>query len=416
MDRVIEKKKWTTQRILTIAGVSLLVIFIIYKLIGDTRSKLNVEFEKISISTVMKGEFQEFIAIDGSVQPIKTYYLDIIESGTVEKKFIEDGRKVKRGDTIIKLSNTTLQLDYMNRETQLLDLMNDRQTTDINMRQTEIQTRNTIADIEYQLKLAERIYKRNQELIGSKMVSQEDFAQSKDNYEYQKKRYELGIRSLNQDQQMRVQRIRQLDESIQRMQSNLNLSKNTLDNLYIVSPTDGLLSTLQAEIGEAKQVGENIGQIDDLNGFKVRASIDEHYISKVYNGLHGEFEFNGNVYELVVKKIYPEVQQGEFQVDMEFARKAPRGIRRGQTLQIRLQLSDSKEAILIPRGGFYQTTGGNWIFVLSPNGDVAEKRNIRLNRQNPKFYEVVEGLKVGEKVVVSSYEGYENIDQLVIKK
>ena len=172
---------------------------------------------------------------------------------------------------------------------------------------------------------------------------------------------------------------------------------------------------LRAEIGEAKQVGENIGQIDDLNGYKVRASIDEHYISKVYNGLNGEFEINGKNYLLVIKKIYPEVQQGEFQVDMEFANKAPKGIRRGQTLQIRLQLSDSKQAVLVPRGGFYNTTGGNWIFVVSKNGSLAERRNIRLGRQNPKFYEVLEGLKVGDKVVVSSYEGYDKIDQLVIK-
>ena len=218
MDRVIEKKKWTTQRILTIAGVSLLVIFVLYRLITDTQSKLNVDAEKISIAEIKTGEFKEFIAIDGAVQPIKTYYLDIIESGTVEKKFIEDGRKVKEGDTLIKLSNTTLQLDYMNRESQLLDLMNDRQTTDINMRQAEIQTRNQIADIEYQLKLADRIYKRNQELVKTNMVSQEEYAQSKDNFEYQKRRHDLGIRSLNQDQQMRVQRIRQLDESIRRME------------------------------------------------------------------------------------------------------------------------------------------------------------------------------------------------------
>ena len=415
MDRVIEKKKWTTQRILTIAGISLLVLFVLYRLITDTQSKLNVDAEKISIAEIKTGEFQEFIAIDGAVQPIKTYYLDIIESGTVEKKFIEDGRKVREGDTLIKLSNTTLQLDYMNRESQLLDLMNDRQTTDINMRQAEIQTRNQIADIEYQLKLAERIYKRNQELVKTNMVSQEEYAQSKDNFEYQKRRHDLGIRSLNQDQQMRVQRIRQLDESIRRMERNLDLSKNTLNNLYIKAPTDGLLSMLRAEIGEAKQVGENIGQIDDLNGYKVRASIDEHYISKVYDGLNGEFEFNGKNYLLVIKKIYPEVQQGEFQVDMEFANQAPKGIRRGQTLQIRLQLSDSKQAVLVPRGGFYNTTGGNWIFVVSKDGTLAERRNIRLGRQNPKFYEVLEGLKVGDRVVVSSYEGYDKIDQLVIR-
>ncbi len=416
MDRVIEKKKWTPRRILTIVGSALLIIFVIYQLLGDNKSKLNVDYEKISIATVKQGAFQEFIAIDGSVQPIKTYYLDIIESGTVEKKFIEDGRRVEEGDTILKLSNTTLQLDYMNRETQMLDLMNERQTTEINMRQNELQSQNQLAEIEYQLKQAERIYQRNHELVKTNMVSQEEFKESKDNYDYQKKRHEIGLRSLRQDTQLREQRIRQLDASIQRMERNLKLSRNTLDNLYIVSPTDGLLSTLRAEIGEAKQVGENIGQIDVLDGFKVRASIDEHYISKVYAGLNGEFEFNSKKYQLVIKKIYPEVQQGEFQVDMEFVDQTPKGIRRGQTLQIRLQLSDAKQALLIPRGGFYQTTGGNWIFVVNGSENLAERRNIRLGRQNPRFYEVLEGLKVGERVVVSSYEGYEDIDNLVIRK
>jgi HlyD family secretion protein len=416
MDRVIVKKKWTTQRILTLAGSAILVVFVVYQLLGDTKSKLNVETEKISISSVQKGAFQEFIAIDGAVQPIKTYYLDIIESGTVVKKFVEDGRPVEKGDTILKLTNTTLQLDFMNRESQLLDLMNQRQTTEVNMRQDEIRNLNSIADIDYQLKLAERVYERNKQLIGTNMVSQEDFKQSKDNYEYQKKRYELAQRGLSQDIKLREQRIKQLDESVNRMRKNITLSQSTLDNLYIVSPTDGQLSQLRAEIGEAKQVGENIGQIDDLTGFKVRAGIDEHYISKVYPGLNGEFEFNNKTYQLAIKKIYAEVQQGEFQVDMEFLGEAPKGIRRGQTLQIRLQLSDASQAVLIPRGGFYQTTGGNWIFVVNESGSVAERRNIKLGRQNPKFYEVLEGLKPGEKVIVSSYEGYENIEKLVLRK
>jgi HlyD family secretion protein len=416
MDRVIAKKKWTTKRIATIVGASVFGIFALYLMWGEAKSKLNVETDKISIATVRKGEFQEFIAIDGAVQPIKTFFLDIIEPGTVEKKFMEDGRTVKKGDTILKLTNTTLQLDYMNRETQMMDLMNDRQTTEINMRQTEITTLNQLAEIDYQLKQAERIYKRNEELVKSKMVSQEEYQQSKDNYTFQKRRFELGQRSLNQDVMLRDRRINQLDESIHRMQKNLNLSQNTLNNLYIVSPTDGQLSALRAEIGEAKQAGENIGQIDDLNGFKVRAGIDEHYISKVYVGLKGDFEFNNKLYGLTVKKVYAEVQSGEFQVDLEFDGTIPAGIRRGQTLQIRLQLSDATPAVLIPRGGFYQTTGGNWIFVVNESAGTAERRNIKLGRQNPKYYEVTEGLKTGEKVVVSSYEGYEQIEKLVLKK
>lgn len=416
MDRVIKKKKWTTQRVATITIIVFLCSIIIYKLLAvNTGAKLNVEGDKITTATVIKGAFEEFIAIDGVVQPIKTYYLDIIESGTVEKKFIEDGQQVAKGDTILKLSNTTLQLDYMNRETQMMDLMNERQTTEINMRQTEIITLNQLAEIEYRLKQATRLYKRNEQLVKNNMVSKEEYQESKDNYIYQKKRYELGQRSLNQDTQMRVQRIHQLDASIQRMESNLQLSKNTLNNLYITSPAQGLLSALHAEIGEAKQVGDNIGQVDDINGFKIRADIDEHYISKVYVGLQGQFELNGKKYQLVIKKVYPKVQQGEFQVDMEFSSQVPKGIRRGQTLQVQLQLSDPTKAVLIPRGGFFQTTGGNWIFVWDKQEKVAKRRNIRLGRQNPKYYEVLEGLQPQEKVITSSYEGYERIDYLIKK-
>ncbi len=414
MDRVIEKKKWTTRRIVTIAAVGLGILFVGYRLLSDTQSRLNVSREKIGVSEVTEGPFREFIAIDGTVLPIRTYFLDIIESGTVEKKYLEDGRRVKKGDTILKLANTTLQLDFMNRESQLLDLINQRQTVDINMRQNEILTLNNLADVDFQLKAAEREYIRNQELIKTNMVSQEVFQASKDNFDYQKQRHALGQRSLTQDRQLRVQRIHQLDESIRRMQNNLDLSQNTLDNLYIVAPVDGMLSTLRAEIGEAKQVGENIGQIDVLNGFKVRAGIDEHYISKIYPELPGEFEFNGKTYALLIKKVYPEVESGEFQVDLEFEPKAPEGIRRGQTLQISLQLSDSRQAILIPRGGFYNTTGGNWVFVVGSDGR-ATRRDIKIGRQNPRYYEVLEGLQPGEQVVVSSYEGYEPYELLILK-
>lgn len=414
MDRIIEKKKWTNRKIAYIAGAIFLLVFVIYQIFGNTGSKLNVEIDKISIATVSVGAFQEFIAIDGTIQPIKTYYLDIIEGGTVEKKFMEDGRKIKKGDTILKLTNTALQLDFMNRETQLYDLMNERQTTETNMRQDEITTLNQMADVEYQLKLADRIYRRNEDLVKSNMVSQEEYKQSKDNYEYQRKRHELSQKALAQNYQLRQQRVGQLDESIRRMQKNVGLSQNTLNNLYVTAPIDGQLSTLKAEIGEAKQVGENIGQIDDLNGFKVRADIDEHYISKVYVGLKGEFELNDKTYQLSIKKVFPEVQNGEFQIDLEFENDIPKGIRRGQTLQIRLQLSDASKAVLIPRSGFFQTTGGNWIFVV--NGNTAERRSIRIGRQNPKFYEVLEGLKVGEKVIISSYEGYERIDKLILNK
>ncbi|OJJ16074.1 efflux transporter periplasmic adaptor subunit [marine bacterium AO1-C] len=416
MDKVIKKKKWTPKRIFGLGGGALLILFLGFKLIGDPSSKLNVDVEKITIATVEKSNFQEFIVVDGTLQPIKTVFLDIVEGGRVEKIFVEDGNRVNKGDSILKFTNTALQIDFMNRESQLLDMVNERQTTQINMRQNELSALNQLADIEFQLKQAKRNYKRDSQLMAGKAVSKDVYYQSKDNFDYQKKKFELARKSVNQNTILRTERLNQLDASIQRMQRNINLSQKTLDNLYVIAPISGQLSTLKAEVGESKSPGENIGQIDNLDGFKLNVSIDEHYISKIYAGLKGSFEFEGKNYALVVKKIYPEVQSGEFKVDMEFEGKMPKNIRRGQTFQIKLQLSTANKAVLIPRGGFYQVTGGGWIFVVNQNGTSAVKRNIKLGRLNPKHYEVIEGLKPGEKVIVSSYEGYEKIDELVLRK
>ena len=416
MDKVIKKKKWTPKRIFGLGGGALLILFLGFRLVGDPSSKLNVDVEKITIATVQKSNFQEFIVVDGTLQPIKTVFLDIVEGGRVEKIFVEDGNRVQKGDSILKFTNTALQIDFMNRESQLLDMVNQRQTTQINMRQNELATLNQLADIEYQLKQAQRNYKRDSQLMAGSAVSKDVYYQSKDNFDYQKKKVELARKSVKQNTILRTERLNQLDASIQRMQRNIDLSQKTLNNLYVIAPISGQLSTLKAEVGESKSPGENIGQIDNLDGFKLNVSIDEHYISKIYAGLKGSFEFEGKNYELVVKKIYPEVQSGEFKVDMEFEGAMPKNVRRGQTFQIKLQLSTANKAVLIPRGGFYQATGGGWIFVVDQSGKAAVRRAIKLGRLNPKYYEVIEGLKPGEKVIVSSYEGYEKIDELVLRR
>ncbi len=415
MDKVIKKKKWTINRIAGLAAIGVFVLFIIYLFLSGRTSKLNVELEKISIATVKEDVFQEFIVVDGTIQPIKTIYLDIIEGGRIERIYIDDGKKVKKGDTILKLSNTTLQIDFINREAQLLNLMNERQNTKINKGQTELNNLGQLAEIELQVKQAEMIFMRNQKLMHDSMISQEEFNTSKNNYDYQRKRYEIGIRTLQENGYLMNERMGLLDQSINRMQKNIDLSQGTLNNLFVISPIDGQLSTLKAEVGESKDAGENIGQIDNLNGFKVSASIDEHYISRIYEGLHAEFDFNGKTFQLNVDKIYPEVQRGTFKVDLVFDETIPQGIRRGQTLQVRLQLGDASQALLIPRGAFYQTTGGNWIFIMNEDGSVAERRSIRLGRQNPRFYEILEGLQIGEKVIISSYEGYQDVEKLILK-
>ncbi|KAA9340553.1 efflux RND transporter periplasmic adaptor subunit [Adhaeribacter soli] len=414
MDRIIEKKTWTPKKIALIAGSTVLAVFLIYTvLFADHTSSLNVKNDRLTIGQVTSGNFQEFIAIDGNVEPLKTIYLDMVEGGRVEKLYTDDGRKINAGDTILKISNSTLQIDFLNRETQLFDLMNERQNSEITMKQDQIKALNALAEIDYTLKQVEDKYRRNKELYAEKVIAKAEYEQSEDEYKYLKRRKELAERSLKQDAELMQKRLRQLDQSINRMQANINIARSTLSNLYITAPISGQLSTLKAEVGESKTAGENIGQIDDLNGFKVKANIDEHYISKVYPGLKAEFDFNGQTYPVTVAKVFPEVQNGQFQVDMEFPEgKSPEGIRRGQTLQLRLHLSGGDKALLIPRGGFYQSTGGAWAFVVDKSGKFAEKRTIRLGRQNPQYYEVLEGLKQGDKVVVSSYDGYGDIQKL----
>ncbi|WP_242916914.1 efflux RND transporter periplasmic adaptor subunit [Pontibacter liquoris] len=417
MDRVIEKKKNTPKKIALIAAGATVLVVIVYNLLfAEHTSKLNVDSERITLGQVQDGVFQEFIAIDGSVEPLKSFYLDIIEGGRVDKIYTDDGRMVQKGDTILKLSNTTLQIDFMTRETQLYDLMNERQNSEIQMKQDLIKKQNELAEISYNLALIARKYKRNQLLIKEKVIPQEEFEASRDEFDYQSKRKELADRSVKQDTRLMEERLRQLDESISRMKANINMARGTLNNLYVIAPFTGQLSTLKAEVGESKAPGENIGQIDDMNGYKVKANIDEHYISRVFPNQTGSFDFNGKTYQVKVSKVIPEVQNNTFQVDMVFAGGSiPEGIRRGQTLQIKLNLNDGGLAILVPRGGFYQSTGGNWIFVVDKSGDFATKRTIKLGRQNPNYYEVLDGLQPGEKVVLSSYDNYGDIDRLELK-
>ena len=416
MDRVIEKKKYTPKRIALISGGALVLVLIIYNLLfAEHTSKLNIDSDRITLGYVENGVFQEYIAVDGSVDPINTFYLDITEGGRIEKIYTDDGRTVQKGDTILKLSNTTLQIDFMTREAQLYELINERQNSEITMKQDLIRKENELADIGYNLALARRKYERNKMLIAEKVIAQEEYETSKDEYNYLNKRKMLADRAVKQDAKLISERLRQLDESIRRMQKNINMARNTLNNLFVVAPITGQLSTLKAEVGESKAPGENIGQIDDVNGFKIKTKIDQHYISKVYPGLTGTFDFNGKTYNVKVAKVFPEVQNNTFQVDMEFADGTPQGIRRGQTLQLKLHLNDGGTAVLVPRGGFYQSTGGNWIFVVDQSGKFAEKRQVKLGRQNPNYHEVLSGLKPGEKVVLSSYENYGNIDRLELK-
>lgn len=417
MDRVIEKKTWTTKRILSIAGGLALVGLIgwSYKMTSG-KSRLNVDTERITISEIKKGAFQETIPVNGTVLPQTTIYLDALEGGRVEEKYVEDGAMMKRNQPILRLSNTDLELSLANQETQVFNVLTQMNISKNSATQNTIRQLNQLADVDNALAEAERIYNLNKTLYEQGVMGIQEFKQAENNYNYQVKRKKLTEDILKQDTESVSLMSVQDKESLKRMQNTLALMRRKVGDLVVRSPIDGQLTSLDAEIGQSINRGIRLGQIDMTTGFKVRADIDEHYISRIYIGLKGTFSLSGKEYNLSIKKVYTQVTAGRFQVDMVFEGKMPEGIRRGQTLQIRLALSDETQAILLPRGGFYQQTGGNWIFKVSENGSIAFKTDIQLGRQSPDYYEVLQGLNPGDKVVTSSYENYGTMQELVLKK
>ena len=416
MDRKIVKKKWTPRKIAAIAAAVLFVAFSVYALIGQSGSRLNVDANKLTISTVVKGPFQEYIPVNGTVLPIQSIYLDAVEGGRIEKKYVEAGAFVHKGDPILKLANTNLQLDVMYREALSYEQINNARNTRITIDQNTIRVQQDLADVRYQLQQATRNYTRDSLLAQRGLIADLDFKQTRDQYQYSLKRLAISLENARQDSILRHNQIGQLEESIKRLNSNIDMTRKNLENLIIRAPINGQLSSLNVEIGQSKGTGERLGQIDVVDSFKVRAAIDEFYISRINPGQTGEFDFAGGSYRLAITKVYPEVKDGRFEVDLEFAGNPPQGIRRGQTLQIRLELGDLAEAVLIPRGGFYQKTGGQWVFVVDKSGDFAIKRPIKLGRQNPQMFEVLDGLVPGEQTVTSSYDTYGDADKLVLKR
>jgi HlyD family secretion protein len=416
MDRPIKKKKWTIKKIVGLSLIISFIFLIIYTFIfGDRSSKLNVELDRITISTVSKGEFQEFIPIIGNVMPIVTVYLDAIEGGRIEQKFLEAGALVKVGDKILRFGNTDLLLTIMWREADFFEQSNNLRTTRLLMEQNRLNLLRQLNDLDYQIKKQKRLFERQKELVEKNLIARQEYEQVEDEYEYLLQQKELALETFRQDSLFRQIQIQQLESSLDRMQANLEVVKKKLESLTLKAPISGQLTSLNAEIGESKNPGERLGQIDVLDSFKVRAGIDEYYIARVEVGRTGSFDLSGESYNLVVKKIFPEVREGRFEVDLNFIDGIPPGIRRGQTLHIRLNLSDLKEAILLPKGGFYQQSGGQWVYVLDKSGDYAYQRKIKIGQQNTQVYEILEGLEPGEKVITSSYDNFGDKDKLILK-
>jgi HlyD family secretion protein len=417
MDRVIQKKRWTGKRLMTIVGIAgIILLFMASYFLTSGKSRVNVNLERVTISEIRQGTFQEFIPVTGIVMPITTIYLDAAEGGRVEEKYVEDDAILKKGDPIMKLSNTDLELSLANQETSVFDVLTQMQNTKNNSQQNTISKLNQMAEVDNALREAERVYKMNKKLYDEKAISLQDFQSSENLYNYQVRRKKLTDEVLYQDSISSKQQLAQMNETYKRMKNTLELMRKKVEDLQVKAPIDGQITSMDIEIGQSKNKGERLGQIDVLSGFKVRADIDQHYLSRIYTGLKGNFSFAEKNYDLKIRKVFSQVTNGKFQVDMEFTGEVPKGIRRGQTLQIRLALSDEKTALLLAKGGFYQQTGGNWIFKVSEDGSKAYRVDIQVGSQNPDYYEVLQGLQAGDKVVTSSYDTYEDMQELVLKK
>jgi len=416
MDRAIKKKRFTPKRIISGVLVATFVIVVAYSFIfGDRSSKLNVQTERITISTVSRGPFTEFIPVLGTVIPKTFNFLDAEQGGRVVERFIEAGTMVDKGDKILRLENTDLVLNLMNREAEVYREENALRNTRLDMERRTLQLQSELANLNYQIAIAKKTYERQERLVKENLTSQQDYEQAKENYDYLVKNNELTIISQRQDSLFRTNQVSQLEANLERMRSNLEIVRKNQDKLTLRAPISGYLTSLNAEIGEAKSRGQRLGRIDVLEGFKVEVPVDEHYLPRIETELSASFDFSGNTHELVVSKVYPEIADGRFRIDMEFVGKEAEGIRRGLTLHIRLNLGDLSEAVLLPRGGFYQKTGGQWIYVVDQAGDFAYKRRIRVGRYNTQVYEVLEGLEPGEQVITSSYDSYGDIDKLILK-
>ncbi|MBN2612569.1 MAG: efflux RND transporter periplasmic adaptor subunit [Bacteroidales bacterium] len=416
MDRIIEKKG-IDKKYFWIGGISLAFLLAFVKIIfGDSSSKLNVDTAKITIREVVFDKYQDYISVNGRVEPIKTIFLDAIEGGRVEEIIIEEGTMVKKGDVILKLSNTNLLLEISNNEATVARAINDLKAAKINLDNQRINNETRILDLNYQLLKLKRTYEYNKVLTRDNLISKEEFDYSREQYELTLKQLELQKQKHIDDSVYMYTRIRADEESIRRMQKNLELVRGKSENLQIKAPVDGELALLNPEIGEVINYGSRIGTINILDSYKMRVEIDEHYIARIGRGLKGEFEFAGNIYTLAIKKIYPEVRNGTFGVDMEFTSLVPEQLRIGQTARIRLELGASEDALLLPKGGFYQSTGGQWVYVVIEDGSLAVKRSIKIGRQNPRYYEILDGLQQGEKVIVSNYDNFGNMDKLILKE
>lgn len=420
MDIRIEKKKglralFTKRGIPYLAG-ALFLLFVVWLLVRDNSSTLRVDARTISVGMVARGEFNDYIRVTGQVQPITTVQLSPLEAGIVERLVVEEGASVRKGDVLVELSNTSLTLEILNSEAELAEKQNILRNTLISMEQQKLDLRLDKVQLDLDVERKRRTWQQNEELYRSNLIAREDWLQSKEDYELAERKRELNIERQIQDSLYRTVQIEQMEDNLANMKRNMELIRQRIGNLQVKSPIDGEVGLLDVVLGQSVSSGQKIGQVNDLSDYKVEAEIDESYIDRVRAGLDATFERQDTAFTMRLRKVYPEVRNGQFRADFTFVGAHPRNIRSGQTYYLHLELGQPTDAVIIPRGSFYQSTGGAWIYVVAPEGDRAYKRQIRIGRQNPQYYEVLEGLEPGERVIVSGYENYGANDVLILNK
>ena len=421
MDRPIQQKKWTRHKLaiygaLAVAGLALITM----TLASSRRTRLSIDPNRLSISTVKLAQFQEYIPITGTVQPDTTVYLDLEEGGNVEKIYVESGKPITKGTLILSLANTTAQKENIDAETRLIDNLNQLRNSKISLTTSNLMLKDELLDLDYKIVDLEKTFARYEQLIKGPTptlaLSREQYENTRDQLAYMKNKRVLLQERIRKETELQEQQSSQIDSSIERVNRNLDLLSKIVESLEVRAPIDGQLSTLNAEVGQGFQRGQRVGQIDQLDSFKVQADIDQYYISTVATGQTGTFEFDGRSYELKVTKVYPEVTKDTFRVDLAFATGIPDGIKRGQTLQIDLRLSESKRTFVVDKGGFYRYTNGRWAYLVASDGSSARRTNIVLGRQNPQSVEVLQGLKAGDSIITSNYDSFNDVDVLTFSQ
>ena len=415
-DRRVQKKRFTPGRIGAGIAVILVVLLLGYAITSSMGGRrLRVPAERLTISTVAIGPFQEYAQVTGNVMPRRTVYLDAVEGGRVEEIYVLEGTRVEEDRPLLRLSNNDLQLRLINADAQRMEQINRVQDMQFRMEQNALDLRQQIAQMDYQIERLDKLHARNQELFDEQLISRQEFETTADELNYYVRTKQLTLDGYQADSLRMASQLGQMQVSVQRMNANFDVIQSILDNLVVRAPLAGQLTALNVEIGEIHNAGSRLGQIDELTGFRIRAGVDEFYIARVQAGQSATtLPVAGVEYEMRVTRVYPEVREGRFEVDLEFVGDAPPDIRRGQTIRFRLEMSDSADALLLPRGGFFGVTGGSWVYVLTGNGE-AVRRDITVGRQNPQFLEVMEGLEPGDQVITSSYASFGDADRLILE-